>query len=111
MGNLPNIYTGVLNELAELQGRNVAKVALKARSILVKKLLPSYEDRLQEMDRNLHVAADESDSDSDSIMMSKKGKDSAPKIRLPKFEKLKIIVERNITIDDVLVPFFYHEDK
>ena len=114
-GPLDQMYSKLLSELADLQGRTVAKVALKARGLLVKKLLPSYEERLQEMDKSLHSAVEESDSDSDGvIVMGKKGKDtssSQENIQLPRFDKIRHVVETNMSMDDVLVPFFFNDDR
>ena len=109
--SLDQVYSKILAELADLQGRMVAKVALKARGILVKKLLPSYEERLQEMDRSLRAAVEESDSDSDTLVMGKKGGKIMENFPLPKFERIRHVVETNMSMDDVLVPFFFNDDR
>lgn len=127
-------YGPVLKQLAELQGARFAKVALKARAILVESMLPSYEDRRSEMERVLLSAvsdgneSDDSDSLSSSNSNSNNQSDGGLKFsmgsrnnsqaslsqnpsHLPEFGKLREIIDSNLTLDDVLTPFFYHADK
>lgn len=133
-------YASALNQLADLQGRNVAKVALKARALLVESLLPSYKERQREMETVLTSSVgidvggdylapaastyDEGESsDSDSLFMGSRSSAPASQkqgnaatastsampvgCRPPELSKIKGIVERNVTIYDVLHPFFF----
>jgi len=140
------------------------QVALRARGILVESLLPSYSDRLTEMEKVLTTAVappsgklkigspSSSDSDDESIpsfgrkkgtgqvfgaaprawvapvanrlVCPPLGSSSYPGVpptpppaaplldqaRLPDLAKLRRIVETNLTVDDVLTPFFYNSD-
>jgi len=68
---IDSMYAPCLRELAELQNPRFAKVALKARAILVESMLPSYEDRRSEMERVLLGSVqDHVDSDTDSELSS-----------------------------------------
>jgi acetyl-CoA carboxylase / biotin carboxylase 1 len=102
-------------------------VALRARGILVESLLPSYEERLKEMEKVLLAAVappmppasasgSDSDDDSDQMSFGRRGPATPTtppgtfRSRLPDVAKLTAIVETNLTVDDVLTPFFYHAD-
>ena len=146
------------------------QVALRARGILVESLLPSYDDRLREMERVLASAVaistlplavtpnSDSDDDNDLPTFGRRGPGSSsmnarrfasvvvfaraakahrrwlapvlcmfPRLRLkaspspppsalsrsrlPDVSKLTQIVETNLTVDDVLTPFFFNADR
>ncbi|KAI9293200.1 acetyl-CoA carboxylase [Neoconidiobolus thromboides FSU 785] len=92
------IYTPVLKNLASLSTRGTAKVALKAREMLIHSQLPSYEERYNQMNTILL----------NSVTMSYYG--GGCDLRSPSFDTLKDLVVTNFNVEDVLQNFFFSEN-
>lgn len=88
-----------LTRMSELDSRVTTKVALKAKEVLIVGSLPSYEERLGQMENILQT----------SVKTSYYG-DSGSGHRLPSADALKEITDSRHTVFDVLSNFFEHPD-
>ncbi|QDS69442.1 acetyl-coenzyme-A carboxylase [Venturia effusa] len=98
-GNIAKHFKAILRRLAELEGRSTAKVALKAREVLIQCAMPSLEERTTQMQHILRS----------SVTESKYG-ESGWDHREPNFDIIKDVVDSQYTVFDVLPNFFAHED-
>lgn len=98
-GNVAKYFRPALKRLAELEGRSTAKVALKAREVLIQCAMPSLEERTSQMEHILRS----------SVIESRYGESSWDH-RLPEMEVLKDVVDSRYTVFDVLPTFFGHQD-
>ncbi|KAL7421005.1 acetyl-coenzyme-A carboxylase [Cryptotrichosporon argae] len=89
----------VLSRLAALDSRPTAKVALKAKEVLIVGSLPSYEERLGQLEKLLKS----------SVTTSYYG-EAGQGHRLPSSDQLKEVTDSRYTVFDVLSTFFDHED-
>ncbi|GIZ45206.1 hypothetical protein CKM354_000838600 [Cercospora kikuchii] len=99
VGNVAKYLRPALQKLAELEGRATAKVALKARELLIQCAMPSLEERTQQMEHILRSA----------VLESRYG-ESGWDHREPNFEVIKEVVDSKYTVFDVLPQFFGHQD-
>ncbi|TYJ57681.1 hypothetical protein B9479_001535 [Cryptococcus floricola] len=88
-----------LSRLAALDSRPTAKVALKAKEVLIVGSLPSYEERLGQLEHLLKS----------SITTNYYGEKGSGQ-RLPSADVLKEVTDSRYTVFDVLSTFFDHED-
>jgi len=99
VGNVAKYFKPSLQKLAELEGRATAKVALKARELLIQCAMPSLEERTSQMEHILRSAVLESG-------YGESGWDH----REPNFDIIKEVVDSKYTVFDVLPQFFVHQD-
>lgn len=99
IGNVGKALRPSLQKLAELEGRPTAKVALKARELLIQCAMPSLEERTSQMEHILRSAVRES-------RYGESGWDH----REPDFDVIKEVVDSKYTVFDVLPHFFVHQD-
>ncbi|ORY59295.1 acetyl-CoA carboxylase [Pseudomassariella vexata] len=99
IGNINKHLRPALRFLTELESRQTAKVALKAREILIQCALPSLEERIDQMGHILRA----------SVMEAKYG-ESGWEHREPSLDVLKEVVDSKYTVFDVLSLFFGHEN-
>jgi len=99
VGNVAKYFKPVLRRLAELDSRATAKVALKAREVLIQCALPSLEERVSQMEHILKS----------SVVESKYG-ETGWEHRQPDLDVLKEVVDSRYTVFDVLPLFFGHQD-
>lgn len=99
VGNVAKHFRPILRKLAELEGRPTAKVALKAREVLIQCAMPSLEERTSQMEHILRS----------SVLESQYG-ESGWDHRKPELEVLKDVVDSRYTVFDVLPFFFGHQD-
>ena len=99
VGNVAKYFKESLRRLTDLEGRATAKVALKAREILILCAMPSLEERFQQMEQILRSSVTETSYGVSGF-----------EHREPDFEKLKDIVDSRYTVFDVLPHFFTHGD-
>lgn len=99
VGNVAKYLRPSLLKLAELEGRATAKVALKARELLIQCAMPSLEERTAQMEHILRSA----------VLESRYG-ESGWEHREPNFEVIKEVVDSKYTVFDVLPQFFGHQD-
>ena len=99
VGNVADFFKPSLQKLAELEGRPVAKVSLKARELLIQCAMPSLEERTQQMEHILRSA----------VLESRYG-ESGWDHREPDFDVIKEVVDSKHTVFDVLPQFFVHKD-
>jgi len=99
VGNISKHFKPALRRLTELEGRNTAKVAIKAREILIQCALPSLEERSSQMEHILKS----------SVLQSTYG-ESRREHREPDLDVLKEVVDSHYTVFDVLPLFFAHPD-
>jgi acetyl-CoA carboxylase/biotin carboxylase 1 len=92
-------YGGVLKRLAELEARSTAKVALKAREILIQSSLPSVQERAAQMEHILKS----------SVVESRYGEQDWSH-RSPNEETLRELIDSRFTVFDVLPIFFATSD-
>ncbi|KAB8527784.1 hypothetical protein FH972_025436 [Carpinus fangiana] len=97
--NISKHFRTTLRKLAELEGRSTAKVALKAREVLIQCAMPSLEERTSQMEHILRS----------SVLESRYG-ETGWDHRQPNFEVLKDVVDSRYTVFDVLPIFFAHSD-
>jgi acetyl-CoA carboxylase/biotin carboxylase 1 len=97
--NMAKSFRNVLRKLAELEGRATAKVALKAREVLIQCAMPSLEERTSQMEHILRS----------SVVESKYGEQGWDH-RAPAYEVIKDVVDSRYTVFDVLPQFFGHKD-
>lgn len=88
-----------LSRLAALDSRPTAKVALKAKEVLIVGSLPSYEERMGQLEHILKAATTTSYYGEAGI---------GP--RLPSSDMLKEVTDSRFTVFDVLTTFFDHQD-
>jgi len=98
-GNVAKYFRPTLKLLAELESRQTAKVALKAREVLIQCAMPSLEERMTQMEHILRS----------SVLESRYG-ESGWSHREPDFEIIKEVVDSKYTVFDVLPHFFAHSD-
>ena len=89
----------VLKKLTELESRPTAKVALKAREVLIQCALPSLEERAGQMEHILRSA----------VVESRYG-ETGWEHRTPKVDVLKEVIDSKYTVFDVLPTFFGYSD-
>ncbi|OQO06154.1 Acetyl-CoA carboxylase [Cryoendolithus antarcticus] len=99
VGNVAKYFKPSLQILAELEGRATAKVALKARELLIQCAMPSLEERTSQMEHILRS----------SVLESRYG-ESGWDHRAPNFDIIKEVVDSKYTVFDVLPQFFVHQD-
>ncbi|KAK4561411.1 acetyl-coenzyme-A carboxylase [Recurvomyces mirabilis] len=99
VGNVAKYFKDSLQKLAELEGRATAKVALKARELLIQCAMPSLEERTSQMEHILRS----------SVLESRYG-ESGWDHREPNHEVIKDVVDSRFTVFDVLPNFFTHQD-
>ncbi|KAK0320955.1 acetyl-coenzyme-A carboxylase [Friedmanniomyces endolithicus] len=99
VGNVAKYFRTSLAKLAELEGRATAKVALKARELLIQCAMPSLEERTSQMEHILRS----------SVLESRYG-ESGWDHREPNFDVIKDVVDSRFTVFDVLPSFFIHQD-
>lgn len=99
VGNVAKYFKDILKKLTELEGRQTAKVSLKAREVLILCAMPSLEERFAQMEHILRT----------SVIESKYG-ESGFEHREPDLDVIKEVVDSKYTVDDVLPHFFAHED-
>lgn len=99
IGNVAKYFKPSLRRLTELEGRPTAKVALKAREILIQCALPSLEERSSQMEHILK-----------SSVVSNSYGESTREHREPDLDILKEVVDSQYTVFDVLPLFFAHPD-
>ena len=88
-----------LSRMAALDSRPTAKVALKAKEVMIVGSLPSYEERLGQLEQLL----------TSSVTTSYYGA-SGQGHRLPSSDVLKEVTDSRYTVFDVLTTFFDHDD-
>ncbi|KIW49703.1 hypothetical protein PV05_11356 [Exophiala xenobiotica] len=99
VGNVGKYFKPALRHLTELESRATAKVALKARELLILCALPSLEERVSQMEHILKS----------SVVESKYG-EAGWEHREPDLEILKEVVDSRYTVFDVIPLFFAHHD-
>jgi acetyl-CoA carboxylase/biotin carboxylase 1 len=99
VGNVAKYFRPALRKLTELESRQTAKVALKAREVLIQMALPSLEERVTQMEHILRS----------SVVESRYG-ETGWEHREPSFDILKEVVDSKYTVFDVLPVFFAHQD-
>ncbi|KAJ2555299.1 acetyl-coenzyme-A carboxylase [Coemansia sp. RSA 1933] len=95
-GILDSKYEEVLKSFTSLTGRATAKVALKAREILLQCQVPSLDERKRQMEHILRS----------SITETVYG--SGEEYRTPSYDAIKDLVVTNYYVVDVLQSFLYH---
>ncbi|KAI6709925.1 acetyl-CoA/biotin carboxylase [Diplocarpon mali] len=98
-GNVAQYFRPALRHLTELESRQTAKVALKARELLIQLSMPSLEERAAQMEHILRS----------SVVESRYG-ETGWEHREPDLEVLKEVVDSKYTVFDVLPIFFGHKD-
>ncbi|KAI9670036.1 MAG: acetyl-coenzyme-A carboxylase [Caeruleum heppii] len=99
VGNIAKYFRPALKKLTELESRATAKVALKAREVLIQCALPSLEERAAQMEHILRS----------SVVESRYG-ETGWEHREPNLDILKEVVDSKYTVFDVLPLFFGHSD-
>lgn len=99
VGNVAKYFRPVLKQLTELESRQTAKVALKARELLIQCALPSLEERATQMEHILRS----------SVVESRYG-ETGFEHRDPDLDVLKEVVDSQYNVFDVLPLFFGHQD-
>jgi len=89
----------VLSRIAALDSRPTSKIALKAKEVMIVGSLPSYEERLGQLEQILKS----------SVTTSYYG-EVGHGHRLPSADQLKEVTDSRYTVFDVLATFFDHED-
>ncbi|KAJ2826052.1 acetyl-coenzyme-A carboxylase [Coemansia erecta] len=97
-GTLDVAYEDVLKRLAELSGRATAKVALKAREVLLQCQVPSLEERMRQMESILKSSVSETVYG------------SGDEYRTPRYDAIKDLIVTNYYVFDVLQRFLHHDD-
>ncbi|KAJ2234840.1 acetyl-coenzyme-A carboxylase [Coemansia sp. RSA 485] len=97
-GALDARYEEVLKSLTELSGRATAKVALKAREVLLQCQVPSLEERKRQMEHILKS----------SITETVYG--SGEEFRTPSYDAIRDLIVTNYYVFDVLQSFLYHQN-
>ena len=99
VGNVAKYFRPSLKQLADLESRPTAKVALKAREVLIQCALPSLEERAAQMEHILRS----------SVVESRYG-ETGWDHREPDLDVLREVVDSKYTVFDVLPIFFGHQD-
>lgn len=99
VGNVAKYFKPCLKKLTELESRATAKVALKARELLIQCALPSLDERQAQMEHILRS----------SVVESRYG-ETGWDHREPDIDILKEVVDSKYTVFDVLPLFFGHAD-
>lgn len=100
VGNVGKFFRDILRQLTELQAsRSTAKVALRAREIMIQCSMPSLEERTAQMEHILRS----------SVVESQYG-ETGWEHREPSIDIIKEVVDSKYTVFDVLPLFFAHED-
>ena len=99
VGNVAKYFRPSLRRLTELESRATAKVALKAREVLIQCALPSLEEREAQMEHILRS----------SVIETRYG-ETGWEHREPDLDVLKEVVDSKFTVFDVLPKFFGHQD-
>ncbi|KAK2762604.1 acetyl-coenzyme-A carboxylase [Arachnomyces sp. PD_36] len=99
VGTIGKQFKPMLKQLTELESRATAKVALKAREVLIQCAMPSLEERVAQMETILK----------NSVTESTYG-ETGWEHREPNPEALKEVVDSKYTVFDVLPLFFSHKD-
>ena len=99
VGNVAKYFRPALKRLTELESRATAKVALKARELLIQLAMPSLEERTAQMEHILRS----------SVVESRYG-ETGWEHRQPDIEVLREVVDSRYTVIDVLPFFFGHQD-
>jgi acetyl-CoA carboxylase/biotin carboxylase 1 len=99
VGNVAKYFRPVLKQLTELESRQTAKVALKARELLIQCALPSLEERATQMEHILRS----------SVVESRYG-ETGFEHKDPDLDVLKEVVDSQYNVFDVLPLFFGHQD-
>ncbi|KAJ2684596.1 acetyl-coenzyme-A carboxylase, partial [Coemansia spiralis] len=95
-GPLDAKYEAVLKRVAELSGRTTAKVALKAREVLLQCQVPSLEERQRQMEQMLRA----------SVTETVYG--CGEEFRTPSYDAICDLVVTNYYVYDVLQSFLQH---
>ncbi|KAJ1732462.1 acetyl-coenzyme-A carboxylase [Coemansia biformis] len=95
-GGMDAKYEAVLKRAAELSGRTTAKVALKAREVLLQGQVPSLEERQRQMEQMLRA----------SVTETVYG--SGEEFRTPSYDAIRDLVVTNYYVYDVLLSFLQH---
>ncbi|KAI9599530.1 acetyl-CoA carboxylase [Syncephalis fuscata] len=95
-GVLAEAYQPIFKQLANLNGIRSAKIAIRAREMLILGQLPSFEERQQQMEQILRQSV------TDNIYGAN------AEYRTPQLEVMKDLVMTNFYVFDVLGPFFFH---
>ncbi|KAJ2741209.1 acetyl-coenzyme-A carboxylase, partial [Coemansia sp. BCRC 34301] len=98
-GGLDSKYEEVLKRLTALSGRATAKVALKAREVLLQCQVPSLEERIRQMEHILKS----------SVTETVYG--SGEEYRTPSYDAIKDLTVSNYYVFDVLQSFLYHANS
>ena len=99
VGNVAKFFRPSLKRLTELESRQTAKVALKARELLIQFSLPSLEERAAQMEHILRS----------SVVDSRYGETGFDH-REPDLDVLKEVVDSQYNVFDVIPLFFGHQD-
>ncbi|KAJ7066657.1 acetyl-CoA carboxylase [Mycena amicta] len=99
VSNSENQLYQVLQNLAALESKSSTNVSLKAREVLILGQMPSYEERLVQMEAILKS----------SVSTTHYGEQGL-KASMPSAEVLKELSDSRYTVYDVLPAFFLHED-
>ncbi|KAI5781195.1 acetyl-CoA carboxylase [Geopyxis carbonaria] len=94
-----NFFRPLLKKLAELEARATAKVALKAREVLIQCALPSMGERTSQMEHILRS----------SVVETRYG-ETGWEHRTPNVDTLREVIDSKYTVFDVLPTFFAHPD-
>lgn len=89
-----------LRKIVELESRGTAKVALKAREILIQCSLPSIKERSDQLEHILRSA----------VLQTSYGEVYA-KYRSPNFDIIREVVDSKHTVFDVLLQFLTNQDE
>ncbi|KAI5787034.1 acetyl-CoA carboxylase-like protein [Peziza echinospora] len=98
-GSVSKYFKNILKKLTDLESRPAAKVALKAREVLIQCALPSMEERAGQMEHILRS----------SVVESRYG-ETGWEHRTPKADVLKEVIDSKYTVFDVLPTFFGYND-
>lgn len=99
VGNVTKYFRPYLRKLTELESKSTAKVALKAREVLIQCALPSLEERESQMEHILRS----------SVVESKYG-ETGWDHREPDLDVIREVIDSKYTVFDVLPKFFGHHD-
>ncbi|ODV93626.1 hypothetical protein PACTADRAFT_51402 [Pachysolen tannophilus NRRL Y-2460] len=89
-----------LKQIVDLESRATAKVALKAREILIQCALPSIKERSDQLEHILKS----------SVVETHYGEGANDHHRLPQFDILKDVIDSKYIVFDVLTQFIVHTD-
>ncbi|CDK26741.1 unnamed protein product [Kuraishia capsulata CBS 1993] len=89
-----------LKKIVDLDTRGTAKVALKAREILIQCSMPSIKERSDQLELILKS----------SVVDTRYGETTSSEHKLPEFQKIKDVIDSNYTVFDVLSQFIVSSD-